>query len=131
VFLRDPIFCLSNQFLLNQCCAPLLVQLANMQTFLEGKQFECIKCKASFKFFFLNIWLLYAFLVLYILSDFPGIKNLNGLNDLNSLISSKKLYFKENMYIFDGLLLFITWKWPLKVKILRKKIFWDVLQIEP
>jgi hypothetical protein len=51
------------------------------------------------------------------LSDFPGIKNLSGLNDLNSLsglndlhslISSKKLYFKLKMYIFDGLILFIT-----------------------
>ena len=54
------------------------------------------------------------------LSDFPGIKNLSGLNDLNSfnnlsglndlysLISSKNLYFKVKMYIFDGLILFIT-----------------------
>ena len=49
-------------------------------------------------------------LALYILSDFPGIKNLSGLNDLNnlsglndlhSLISSKKLYFKVKMYSFD------------------------------
>jgi hypothetical protein len=69
---------------------------------------------------------------LHILSDFPGIKNLNGLNDLNSinnlsglndlnsLISSKN-FIKGKMYIFDGLLLFITWKRPLKLKILRKK----------
>jgi hypothetical protein len=64
------------------------------------------------------------------LSDFPGIKNLSGLNDLNSLnnlsglndlndlyslISSKNLYFKVKMYIFDSLSLFITWKRPLKV----------------
>jgi hypothetical protein len=54
------------------------------------------------------------------LSDFPGIQNLSGLNDLHglnnlssfndlhSLISSKKLYFKVKMYIFDGLILFIT-----------------------
>ena len=46
-------------------------------------------------------------LSLYILSDFPSIKNLNGLNDLNSLnnlsglndFHQKKLYFKEQMYI--------------------------------
>jgi hypothetical protein len=44
-------------------------------------------------------------LALYILSDFPGIKNLNSLNnlssfnDLYSLISSKNLQFKEK-YIF-------------------------------
>ena len=48
------------------------------------------------------------------LSDFPGTKNLSGLNDLNSLnnlsglndlhslISSKKLYFKVKINIFDG-----------------------------
>ena len=65
-------------------------------------------------------------LALYMLSDFPGSKNLSGLNDLNSLnnlsglndlyslISSENLYFKVKMYIFDGLLLFITWKRPLK-----------------
>ena len=34
--------------------------------------------------------------------------NLSELNDLNSLISSKNLYFKVKMYIFDGLLNFIT-----------------------
>ena len=57
---------------------------------------------------------------LYILSDFTGIRNLSGLNDLNSLnnlsglndlyslISSKNLYFKVKMYIFDGLILFIA-----------------------
>ena len=54
------------------------------------------------------------------LSDLPGIKNLSGLNDLSSLnnlsglnelhshISSKQLYFKVKMYIFDALMLFIT-----------------------
>ena len=53
-------------------------------------------------------------LSLYILSDFPSIKNLNGLNDLNSLnnlsslndlyslISSKNLNFKVKMYILMG-----------------------------
>ena len=57
-------------------------------------------------------------LALYILSDFPAIKNLNGLNDLNSLsnlsgfndlyslISLKNLYFKAKIYVYDGLLLF-------------------------
>jgi hypothetical protein len=56
-------------------------------------------------------------LVIYIVSDFPGIKSLNGLNDLNSLnnlsglndlnshISSKNFIFKKQMYLFDGLLL--------------------------
>ena len=63
-------------------------------------------------------------LALYMLSDFPGTKNLSGLNDLNSLnnlsglndlhslISSKKLYFRVKMYIFDGLILSITLKSP-------------------
>jgi hypothetical protein len=36
------------------------------------------------------------------LSDFPGTKNLSGLNDVHSLISSKQLYFKVKIYIFDG-----------------------------
>ena len=55
--------------------------------------------------FFMHFWWEWQ-LALYILSDFPGIKHLNGLNDLNSLnnlsglndlyslISSKKLNFK-------------------------------------
>ena len=76
--------------------------------------------------FFMPFWWEWQ-LALYILSDFLGIKNLSGLNDLNSLnnlsglndlyslISSKNLYFKVKMYTFDGLLLFITWKRPLKV----------------
>ena len=63
-------------------------------------------------------------LALYILSDFLGIKNLGGLSDLYSLnnlsglnylyslISSKNLYLKVKMYIYDGLLLFIAWKKP-------------------
>ena len=56
--------------------------------------------------FFMPFWWEWQ-LALYILSDFPGIKNLNGLNDLNSLnnlrglndlyslISSKNLQLKE------------------------------------
>ena len=82
--------------------------------------------------FFMPLWWEWQ-LALYVLSHFPGINNLNGLNDLNSvnnlsdlndlnsLISSKNLYLKVKMYIFDGLLNFITWKRPLKVKILREK----------
>ena len=57
---------------------------------------------------------------IYLLSDFLGIKNPNGLNDLNSLnnlsslnnlyslISSKQLYFRVKMYIVDSLILCIT-----------------------
>ena len=93
----------------------------------------CTKCEATFKInifgLFMPFWQEWQ-LALYLLSDFFGIKNLNGLNGLNdlnslnnlsglndlySLISSKNLYFKVKMYIFDGLLLFITWKRPLKV----------------
>ena len=85
------------------------------------KEFECTKCKATFNFFFNVFSFLMHFcwewhLALYILSDFPGIRNLSSLNDLNSfndlysLIWSKNLYFKVKMYIFDGLLLFIIWK---------------------
>ena len=56
--------------------------------------------------FFMPFWWEWQ-LALYILSNFPGFKNLNGLNDLtslnnisglndlNSLISSKNLYFEE------------------------------------
>ena len=49
MFLRNPIFCLLNQFLLNQCCAPSMVQFANMRTLFGEKEFECTKCKATFK----------------------------------------------------------------------------------
>ena len=82
--------------------------------------------------FFMIFWWEWQ-LALYILSYFPGIKNLNGLNDLNSLnnlsdlndlnslISSKNLYFKVKKYFFNGLLNCITWKRFLKVKILRKR----------
>ena len=91
------------------------------------KQFECIKCKATFKNYFFSIFGFFIpfwwewQLALYMLNDFPGINylnslnNLSGLNDLYSPISSKNLYFKVLTYIFDDLLLFITWKRPLKV----------------
>ena len=134
MLLRNTLFCLSNQFLLNWCCAPSIGWYVKIQNHFLLKQFECTKCKATFKKivfnifgFFMPFWWEWQ-LALCILSDFTGIKNLNGLNDLNSLnnlsglndlnslISSKNLYFKVKMYIFDGLLLFITWKRPLKVK---------------
>jgi hypothetical protein len=58
-----------------------------------------------------------VYVALYMLSDFPGTKNLNdlnslnnlsGLNDLHSLISPKKLYFKVKINIFDCYILFIN-----------------------
>ena len=95
------------------------------------------KKKSDFQFFFFKMfgffmpfWCKWQ-LALCIISDFLGIKNLGGLNDLNSLnnlsdlndlyslISSKTLYRKVKMCIFDGLLLYITWKRPLKVKIIQ------------
>ena len=63
-------------------------------------------------------------LVIYILSDFPGIKHLNGLNDLNSLnnlsglndlyslILSKNLNFKVKMYILMGCYFLLLEKGP-------------------
>ena len=38
---RNTIFCLSNQFLLNQCCTTSVVQFANMQKKFWKKEFEC------------------------------------------------------------------------------------------
>jgi hypothetical protein len=80
------------------------------------------------KFFFNNFGFFKPFwwewqLALYILSDFPGIKNLSGLNDLNSfnnlsglndlysLISSKHLYSKVKSYwtIYCALLVWFTY----------------------
>ena len=73
--------------------------------------------------FFMPFWWEWQ-LALYILSDFPGIKNLNGLNDLNSLnnlsglndlyslISSKNLYFKVKMYILMGCYFLLLEKGP-------------------
>ena len=135
IFLMLPTF---YRMIYKNKCTNLSSALVKMQNLFWLKQFECIKCKAIFKYFFQDFWLFMPFwwewqLALYILSDLPGIKNLNGLNDLNSLnnlsnlndlnslILSKNLYFKVKMYIFDGLLNCIAWKRPLKVKILRKK----------
>ena len=56
-------FCQPYQFLLNQCCLPSMVQFANMQTFLEGKEFECNKCKATFKRKFQRFLVLGCFFV--------------------------------------------------------------------
>ena len=104
----------------------------NWKTFFAKKSLNVPNVKLLSKFyfnifgFFMPFWWEWQ-LALYILSDFPAINNQSGLNDLNGLnnlngfndlcrfISSKNLYFKVNMYIFDGLLLFITWKRPLKV----------------
>ena len=78
---------------------------------------------------FMPFWWEWQF-ALHILSHFPGINDLTGLNDLNNLsdlnelmilILSKTFNLELKMYIFDGSLNFITWKRPLKVKILRKK----------
>ena len=45
--------CLSNQFLLNQCCAPSTVQFANVQTFLgEKKSLNVSNVKLLSNFFF-------------------------------------------------------------------------------
>ena len=79
---------------------------------------------------FMPFWWEWQF-ALHILSHFPGINDLTGLNDLNNLsdlnelmilILSKTFNLKLKMYIFDGSLNFITWKRPLKVKILRKNM---------
>ena len=47
VFLRNLIFCLLNQFLLNQCCTLSIVHYANVKKKLE-KEFECNYFKAFF-----------------------------------------------------------------------------------
>ena len=73
--------------------------LQKCKVFFGGKEFDCIECKAIFK-------------NLNGLNDLSGLNNLSGLNDLYSLISSKNLYLKVEMYVYDGLLLFIAWKRP-------------------
>ena len=52
-----------NHFLLNQWCAPSMIQFANIQKNFWKKEFKCTKCKATFIKFFQNFWLFYAFLV--------------------------------------------------------------------
>ena len=127
VFLRNPHFCLSYQFVLKQCCAPSMVQFANMHTFWGGKKsmnVSNVKILSNIFFnifgFFMHFWWEWQ-LAFCILSHFPDIKNLNGLNDLNSLsglndlnnlISSKNLYFKVKMYIFDGFWILLLKKGP-------------------
>ena len=51
-----------NQFLLNQWCAPSIVQFANVY-FLCEKEFECSECKDIFKKIFQRFWLVYALLL--------------------------------------------------------------------
>ena len=43
MFLRNPIFCLSNQLLLNQCCAPPLVQILGLYIRTKAK-WLCTLC---------------------------------------------------------------------------------------
>jgi hypothetical protein len=68
-------------------------------------------------------------LTLYLLSDFPGIRNLsslNSLNDLNSLISSKNLL---------SLMLPLTWQqndqsWSLNMEwIIKNPLFYGFLAL--
>ena len=62
----------------------------NAKSFFGKNSLNVSNVKLFSKIYFQHFWLFYAFwwewqLAYYILSDFPGIKNLNGLNDLNSL----------------------------------------------
>ena len=64
--------------------------IEKFKNFFWKKEFECTKCKATFNFFFNIFGFFMPFwweweLVLYILSDFPGTKNLCSLIDLSSL----------------------------------------------
>ena len=78
--------------------------------------------------FFMPFWWEWQ-LALYILSDFPGIKILNGLyghnslNNLNSLISSKKTLFKrkKNVYFWWFVTFYYLKKAPKSQNIERKK----------
>ena len=90
------------------CFVPSIGWYVKIQIFFCKKEFECTKCKATFKFFFnifgffMPYWWQWQ-LAIYMLSVFPTIRNLSSLNDLyslndlsglnglNSLISSKHL----------------------------------------
>ena len=64
VLLRNPIFCLSNQFLLNQCCAPSMVQFVNVQTFFGGKGVWLYQMQSNFQKIFsliLGFFMLFCF----------------------------------------------------------------------
>jgi hypothetical protein len=45
------------------CCAPSIGWYVKVQKKIWKKEFECTKCKATFKFLFQHFWLFYAFLV--------------------------------------------------------------------
>ena len=103
VFLRNPIFYLSNQFFFESMLLDIYDPICkNTNLFGGGKDFERIKCKAIFNFFS-TFLASYAFLVrmtactLHI-SGFPGTENINGLNDLNSLNSSNNLSVLNDLY---------------------------------
>ena len=136
MLLRNAKFCLSNHFYFFDVAGHLWSNLQTCKPFFGEKILNVTNVKLLSKIcfdifgFFMPFWWEWQ-LALYILSDFPGIKDLNGLNDLNSLnnlgslnelnslISSKNLYFDVKMYIFNGLLIFITWKRLLKVKMIQ------------
>ena len=59
MFLRNPHFCLSNQLILKQCCAPSMVQFANVQKiFLGKKSLNVSNVKLLSKFFFNSLWVI-------------------------------------------------------------------------
>ena len=99
-------------FYWNNVARHLWSNLRTCKIFLGEKEFECTKCKATFKKLFQHFCLFMPFwwewlYALHILSHFLGINDLTGLNDLNNLkilILSKTFNLKLKMYIFDGLL---------------------------
>jgi hypothetical protein len=62
--------------------------------------------------------------VIFLASRMASMTSTASVASMTSTASfhQKTFLLKVKMYIFYGLLLFITWKRPLKVKILRKKI---------
>ena len=48
---ETPFFANLTSSFLNQCYVPSMVKIENKPTFLVEKEFECIKCKATFNFF--------------------------------------------------------------------------------
>ena len=77
-------------------------------------------------------------LALYILSDFPGIRNLSGLNDLNSLNNLSGLNDLNSLISYKkslSMMLLLTWQqnvlsWSLYVEwIIKNPLFYWYLEL--
>ena len=97
MFLRNPHFCLSNQFLFNQCCSPSMVQFGKHHRFMFFLNiltfrglFQVIKFNKPSKIYIFN-FKLKVFDKMRILSSLRLLRLLRSLRPVRSLMPGKWL----------------------------------------